>query len=78
MLRDKNVYSIDKLFAATEKNIELSPAKPISIFFIGLMMFLVVHAVLMITPLALVGVVVISIMGLICFIPFALFVHWVL
>ena len=46
--------------------------------FIGLIMFLIIQAVLMITPFALVDVVVIAIMGLIGFIPFALFVRGVL
>jgi hypothetical protein len=43
--------------------------------FIGLIMFLIIQAVLMITPFPLVDVVVISIMGLIGFVPFALFVR---
>ena len=46
--------------------------------FIGLIMFLIIQAVLMITPFALVDVVVIAIMGLIGFVPFALFVRGVL
>ncbi len=49
-----------------------------SMLFIGLIMFLIIQAVLMITPFALVDVVVISIMGLICFVPFALFFRGVL
>jgi hypothetical protein len=47
----------------------------LSMLFIGLIMFLIIQAVLMITPFALVDVVVISIMGLIGFVPFALFVR---
>ena len=47
----------------------------LSMLFIGLIMFLIVQAVLMITPFALVDVVFISIMGLIGFVPFALFVR---
>jgi hypothetical protein len=50
----------------------------LSMLFIGLIMFLIIQAVLMITPFALVDVVVISIMGLIGFVPFALFVRGVL
>ena len=50
----------------------------LSMLFIGLIMFLIIQAVLMITPFALVDVVVIAIMGLIGFIPFALFVRGVL
>jgi len=50
----------------------------LSVLFIGLIMFLIIQAVLMITPFALVDVVVISIMGLIGFIPFTLFVRGVL
>jgi hypothetical protein len=45
----------------------------LSMLFIGLIMFLIIQAVLMITPFALVDVVVISIMGLIGFVPFVLF-----
>jgi hypothetical protein len=45
----------------------------LSMLFIGLIMFLVIQAVLMITPFALVDVVVIAIMGLIGFVPFLLF-----
>ncbi len=50
----------------------------LSMLFIGLIMFLIIQAVLMITPFALVDIVVISIMGLIGFIPFTLFVRGVL
>jgi hypothetical protein len=46
--------------------------------FIGLVMFLIIQAVLMITPFALVDVVVISIMSLIGFVPLVLFVRGVL
>lgn len=50
----------------------------LSMLFIGLIMLLIIQAVLMITPFALVDVVVISIMGLIGFVPFTLFVRGVL
>ena len=50
----------------------------LNMLFIGLIMFLIIQAVLMITPFALVDVVVISIMGLIGFVPFALFIRGVL
>jgi hypothetical protein len=45
----------------------------LNMLFIGLIMFLIIQAVLMITPFALVDVVVIAIMGLIGFVPFLLF-----
>jgi hypothetical protein len=47
----------------------------LSMLFIGLIMFLIIQAVLMITPFALGDVIVISIMGLIGLVPFALFVR---
>ena len=49
----------------------------LSMLFIGLIMFLVIQAVLMVTPFALVDVVVIAIMGLIGFVPFVLFARGV-
>jgi hypothetical protein len=49
----------------------------LSMLFIGLIMFLIIQTVLMITPFALVDVVVIAIMGLIGFVPFALFTRGV-
>lgn len=45
--------------------------------FIGLIMFLIIQAVLMVTPFALVDVIVTSIMSLIGFVPFVLFVRGV-
>jgi hypothetical protein len=47
----------------------------LSMLFIGLIMFLIIQAVLMITPFASGDVIVISIMGLIGLVPFALFVR---
>ena len=49
----------------------------LSMLFIGLIMFLVIQAVLMVTPFALVDVVVIAMMGLIGFVPFVLFARGV-
>jgi CHASE2 domain-containing sensor protein len=48
-----------------------------SMLFIGLIIFLLLQPFLTAVPFALVDVVVIFIMGLICFIPFALFVRGV-
>jgi hypothetical protein len=49
----------------------------LSMLFIGLIMFLIIQTVLMIAPFSLVDVVVIAIMGLIGFVPFALFTRGV-
>ncbi len=48
-----------------------------SMLFIGLIMFLLLQPLLTTAPFALADVVVISIMGLICFVPFGLFVRGV-
>jgi hypothetical protein len=49
-----------------------------SMLFIALIMFLLLQPLLTAAPLALADIVVISVMGLICFIPFALFVRGVI
>ena len=49
-----------------------------SMLFIGLIVFLLVQPFLTAAPFALVDIVVVSILGMICFVPFALFVRGVL
>jgi len=46
-----------------------------SMLFIGLIMFLLLQPVLTDAPFVLVDIIVVFIMGLICFIPFGLFVR---
>ncbi|MEJ2242062.1 MAG: hypothetical protein P8Y18_07970, partial [Candidatus Bathyarchaeota archaeon] len=48
-----------------------------SMLFIGLIVFLIIQPFLTPTPFLLVDVLVVAIMGLICFIPFTLFIHGV-
>jgi hypothetical protein len=49
-----------------------------SMLFIGLIMFLIIEPFLTTTPFPLVDVIVVSIMGLICFIPLILFIRGVI
>ena len=49
-----------------------------SMLFIGLIVFLLVQPFLTAAPFALVDIVVVSILGMICFVPFALFARGVL